>query len=196
MISSYWPVTAAVWEAPHESCIALEALKWADSWMRVGIFTLKIVSPDLFLWFIPSWFSELSPIPNSFPFSKTTTTKIKQKKAKRNKNKNNMFNKSSRVLSQMLQTDWLLYSLSIPRYLVSIKVECRTHAPYQRVYTRGKGNRRMEEGARESGENRTYEITHLIRTLCACLHNLHQLSLDSYREKKSGLKGEKTLNLL
>ena len=107
-----------------------------------------------------------------------------------------MLNKSSRVLSQMLQTDWLLYSLSISRYLVSIKVECRTHAPYERVYTRGKGDRRMEEGGRESGENRTYEITHLIRTLCACLHNLYQLSLDSYREKKSGLKEEKTLNLL
>ena len=60
-----------------------------------------------------------------------------------------MLNKSSRVLSQMLQTDWLLYSLSIPRYLVSIKVECRTYAPYQSLYS---GEGEQEDGRRGSGE--------------------------------------------
>lgn len=50
----------------------------------------------------------------------------------------------------MLQTDWLLYSLSISRYLVSIKVECRTHAPYEKGLYSGEGG--QEDGRRGSGE--------------------------------------------
>lgn len=56
----------------------------------------------------------------------------------------------------MLQTDWLLYSLSISRYLVSIKVECRTHAPYERVYTRGRGT-----GGWKKGVGRVGKIEHM-----------------------------------